>query len=134
MHQIHSINTNCEVCGEKFVTQNVRKVCCSNKCNQKKWRDRKVAHKVGKCVICQKEFVKRNGSQVCCGVECRKEYERAQQKIRNQKWKAKQQEKQKEMQKQANAKTNHETIAEIAIAAKKEGLSYGQYVVKYMGK
>lgn len=34
----------------------------------------------------------------------------------------------------AMPKSNHDRIVEIDALARKEGLSYGQYVAKYMGK
>ena len=69
-----------------------------------------MVEKVMKCKHCGKEFVRTGARQIYCSYECRmakKKSDRVEPK-----------------------KTN--SIAEIAVKAKALGLSYGQYVNKYM--
>ncbi len=74
------------------------------------------------CVWCGKEFMPEYHNVVCCSEECKKKRQSAQDKSRREKFNAKD---------KAPEKTNHEKIAEIAIEARKQGMSYGQYVAKY---
>lgn len=118
-----------------------RNVCCSDECKEEKkrldsreWHRKNVHEKTEQkkiCIICGKEFTTTRDAK-CCSKECRdkrnvqkqsENYERKQKEIKKNGKKKKQ-----------LPKTNHEKIADIAIAARKEGLTYGQYVAKYMGK
>ena len=89
------------------------------------------AHTIAKCCICGKEFEKSVANSKYCSDECRKVglsnnvknfHERKMQQELEQRKKRKRQ------------KNNRDKITEIAIAARKEGLTYGQYVAKYMGR
>lgn len=71
-----------------------------------------MAEKTLICKQCGKEFVRMSSRQIYCSAECRL---------------AKRPFKYIEPK-----KTN--TVAEIAVKAKAEGLSYGQYVSKYMNR
>ena len=87
------------------------------------------------CIICGKEFVPKTHKATMCSHECRvirrneiaKEFNERKKALNAGKKNQPKRRKQKE-------KTNHDKIADIAIAARKEGLTYGQYVAKYMGK
>lgn len=87
------------------------------------------------CIICGKEFVPKNHKSRMCSPECRRirSMELARDQRKQQKASKPEKAKQPRRRKQKE-KTNHDKIADIAIAARKEGLTYGQYVAKYMGK
>ncbi len=98
-----------------------------------------------KCVVCGKEFMQIRSNQLVCGEECRRKRDRVLQK----QWREKnigymskktgqemltKEIPKKEKPKIKRSKNNYEKIVDIAIAARKEGLTYGQYVAKYMGR
>jgi hypothetical protein len=76
------------------------------------------------CFWCGKKFTPTYHNVVCCSEECKKKRLNAQDKARREKFNSKNKAPEKQ-------KTNHEKIAEIAIEARKQGMSYGQYVAKY---
>lgn len=83
----------------------------------------KLQNTVKQCIVCGQNFVPRKYTQKCCGKKCRLENTRRRQKeIYEEHYRAIRKEKQKP------PKNN---ITEIAVAARKEGLTYGQYVAKY---
>ncbi len=72
------------------------------------------------CKICSKEFESNNKRREMCGsVECRREYQ-------SQLWRKKQGAAVKKTKKNNNTKK----IVDIAVEARKHGMSYGQYVAK----
>ena len=77
------------------------------------------------CQCCGKEFVSYNGIQKYCGPECKREANRL--------WQAEYQRMYgKDYRKRTKRKSSSsDELVRIAVAARKEGLSYGQYVAKY---
>ena len=119
----------CLVCGKEFQPKKITKVCCSERCAQKKWRmsngyQNEKENK--KCIICGNEFKPIRESQLCCSETCRRK--------RNDEVKKKRysEDVEKKRAKKAMPESNHDAIARIAIEARKLGMSYGQYVAKYM--
>lgn len=106
---------------------------------------KKKSLEVRKCVVCGKEFMQIRGNQLVCSEECRRKRDSELQK----QWREKNgmskktsqempteeipnEEKPKnEKPKRKQSKNNYEKIVDIAIAARNEGLTYGQYVAKY---
>ena len=80
------------------------------------------------CEVCGKMFQPSKTNHACCGNACRKKRLRMQNRD---KWSDYYARKKAE---QNRTKSNHDKIVEIDALARKEGLSYGQYVEKYMGK
>ena len=88
--------------------------------------ERKIKLPMKPCIICGELFQPSKINHNCCSQKCRKINFRMQTQSYN--------ERQLEI-KRANKsikkeKTNHEKIADIAIAAREEGLTYGQYVAQ----
>ena len=92
-----------------------------------------------KCVVCGKEFMPIRGNQVVCCEDCRRERDRELQKQWQENNKGnmnkktaqempKKEKRKTEKPERTEPKSNHEKIAEIAIEARKQGMSYGQYV------
>lgn len=78
---------------------------------------------VKQCIVCGQNFTPRKYTQKCCGKKCRQENARRYQKeLYEEHYRAIK----KEPRKPAKS-----CITEIAVAARKEGLTYGQYVAKY---
>lgn len=100
-----------------------------------------------KCVVCGKEFKQIRGNQIVCSNECRRKRDSEMQK----QWREKnlgymskktgqempkveipkEEIPKKEKPKRKQSKNNYEKIVDIAIAARNEGLTYGQYVAKH---
>lgn len=78
------------------------------------------------CVVCGKVFAPTREWSVCCSKECAKK--RANERAK------KSHEKRKYAVVVPNYKrgANYYAIADIDLAARKEGLTYGQYVAKYL--
>lgn len=133
----------CVICGKEFMPKIRTNVCCSEECKKerekqksKEWYRVNVKEKKpekGICVVCGKKFAQKKVTQKCCSDECRHTLTIQRQNAYFKEKYAREKAERKEKQKQI-PKTNHEKIADIAIAARKEGLTYGQYVAKYMGK
>lgn len=100
---------------------------------------------VRKCVVCGKEFKQIRGNQIVCSTECRHKRDSELQK----QWREKNigymskktgqempniEKPKKQKPKEQKVKNNYDKIVDIAIAARAEGLTYGQYVAKYMGR
>ncbi len=128
----------CVICGKEFEAQSVEKLWCSRSCYGKLWRKNHPVEKtkeIGVCIICGKEFEKRRADHRFCSVECRRANEKVAVKGRTAKHKEKKkQEMIKEAVRLAKKSENHDAIADIAIKARSLGMSYGQYVAKYMGR
>lgn len=77
---------------------------------------------IKRCAICGKEFVARRDSQKCCSDECRKENASRYQKAKYEK---------SYRTARPEPKKPKNNITEIAVAARAEGLTYGQYAAKY---
>ena len=77
-----------------------------------------------KCIICGTEFKPSKSTVVCCSESCKKKRQRENEKAKHAEYR-------EEQKKSKKKKTNHKQLADIAIDARKEGLTYGQYVVKY---
>ena len=128
----------CEICGTEFETNRTNKICCSDRCSQKRWRIQKKNQgkngvgEIRKCIICGNEFKSKSKNHICCSKKCqvKRNCIVTEQQRKNRYY----EEKQKNLIKEAMPKSNHDAIANIAIAARKEGLTYGQYVAKYMGR
>lgn len=87
------------------------------------------------CKICGKEFLAKSYKATMCSSECRKIRNLEIAREQNERRKAMNAEKAKQSKvRKPKEKTNRDKITEIAIAARKEGLTYGQYVAKYMGR
>lgn len=78
---------------------------------------------IKRCIICGKEFTARRDSQKCCSSECRKENASRYQKAKYYKT--------SRTAKSPEPKRPKNNITEIAVAARAEGLTYGQYVARY---
>lgn len=126
----------CVICGKLFTTELDRIVCCSDECKHEKkkadarrWYHENVHEKVEQekiCLVCGKKFTTNRSTQKCCSKECSKKWSNA----RQAKY-AGMYVKHPTTQKYGRGGENYEAIADIAIAARKEGLTYGQYVAKY---
>jgi predicted nucleic acid-binding Zn ribbon protein len=121
----------CEVCGKEFTAIRNTKVCCSDKCSQKRWKILKgidFKSETRKCIVCGAEFETKSTRQICCSKECSKNRNRT---INKELEKKKYHEKvQKKRIEEAMPKSNHDKIANIAIEARSHGMTYGQYVAK----
>ncbi len=74
------------------------------------------------CKICDKQFVSKHHSTTLCGPKCKEE---------NKKRNAENSRKRiKEIERKGKKK--RETIIDIAVKAKEAGMSYGQYVARYL--
>ena len=82
------------------------------------------------CPVCNTEFMPKYHNAICCSEECKLKRRRAKEKAHKEHYC----ELAKIRERKKQAKKNHDKIADIAIAARKEGLTYGQYVANYMGK
>jgi hypothetical protein len=82
------------------------------------------------CNICGEMFQPSRTTHNFCSQKCRKKHF----KIQNKGYYAKQLERKRIerglKQEMRNKKTNHDKIADIAIEARKHGMTYGQYVAK----
>lgn len=122
----------CVVCGKEFETKLEYAVCCCVKCSQKKYRsEHKTEKQNANCVICGKEFVPLRAGHICCSPECsRKRNYQVNSVHKRQKYAD---DAAIKRAREAMPKSNHDAIADIAIVARSQGMSYGQYVAKYMG-
>lgn len=124
----------CEMCGKEFEATRKNAMYCSKRCGEKKWRmlntdiDKKTKE-TAKCIVCGNEFKKLRKDHVCCSKKCSQKKYKESTKIRGVRYR----ERQKEKKNAPKPESNHKRIADIAIAARNEGLTYGQYVAKYMG-
>lgn len=75
---------------------------------------------VCKCVVCGTEFVRKNQRHIYCNMTCKKQVERSMRKKYV---------KPNEENKTKKHTANNELV-NIAIAARKAGMTYGQYVQK----
>ena len=85
---------------------------------------------VQECVNCKKNFVPTNPRQIFCCKECQVKCNARERMI----YKAAERKQEKERLKQMEPKRSKKpkySVTELAVAARKEGLSYGQYVAKY---
>jgi hypothetical protein len=81
------------------------------------------------CPICGEKFIPSKANRVYCSTECQRYARNAQCKENNDKYRAEQQaEREKRIKERF---IGYSKITAICIAAKAEGLSYGQYVGKY---
>lgn len=122
----------CEMCGKEFEAKIKSAKYCSKNCGQKKWRMlntdiSKKTKEAAKCIVCGNEFKKLRKDHVCCSKKCSQKKYKESTKIRVAEWR----EKQKAKKKEPKPVSLHKARADIAIAARAEGLSYGQYVAKY---
>lgn len=126
----------CIVCGKEFTPSKVYARCCSGKCSQKNWRiehgqcRKNFEGKKQKCIICGKEFTPYRSEHICCSPECSKKRNYQVTSTRKKQQYRDMVEKKKAME--AMPKSNHDAIANIAIEARKHGMSYGEYVGKYL--
>lgn len=90
---------------------------------------------IGVCVICGKEFVrgKNQDRMKYCSMECRKVVIAANSRRFRElnKERIKQERREKNKSKPKKKESNNKLILRIDELARKEGLSYGQYVAKY---
>ena len=107
--------TACPTCGKEFERIGAKKFCsvkCRKKYNSQKPKSEEYkSPKLFECGWCGLFFQSRKKEEYCCD-ECRKKGENRKRK-------------------RAKKKFGLNSIDAIAIAARKEGLSYGQYVAKY---
>lgn len=123
----------CVVCGTEFMPRREEHICCCSKCSQKRWRIMNglfFESDMKKCVICGTEFLQKSTRHICCSEKCQRKRNAMISKEPQKKRYHEQREKQKAQE--AMPESNHKAIADIAIAARAEGLTYGQYVAKYM--
>ena len=120
----------CVVCGKEFVPTKSNQLCCSKNCSLKRWRSNNPEYcapprEIKNCIICGKEFMPIRSGHVCCSKKCtnkrNKETQRQNDAMYREMYKAQ----------KAMPQSLHKERADITIAARKEGLSYGQYVAKY---
>ncbi len=107
----------CPYCGEKFVARNNAKKYCSAKCQQKDYKTKKkleiIRHNFNiskyTCRWCGKQF-ESNTPVEFCSAACRKAHRQ---------------------KKKTDNKKNMAEIARINELARKEGLTYGQYLARH---
>ena len=83
-------------------------------------------HNIFNCKVCGKEFITDSNIRKCCSDECKKINARRNGKI----WADKQKNKQPKKKK----KEKKLTIVDIAVMARKAGMTYGQYVAQMEGR
>ena len=118
----------CVICGKEFMPKTSRSVCCSDECRKSRDSQTSMAwqreHKKPKkefefiCLACGKKFVTNKPNQKTCSAECKSIYSKS---IHNKPV-------EKEKVERRKPKSNYEEIVDIAIEARKHGMSYGQYV------
>ena len=117
----------CVVCGKEIESKRSVSLCCSRKCYNKWWRMRnpKESRPLQKCIICGTEFQPLRKGHICCSQKCRRKRNAivTEQTKKNKYY----EEVQRKKVREAMPESNHKAIADIAIAARAEGLSYGQY-------
>ena len=74
------------------------------------------------CKICEKQFTSKHHSTTICSPECKKESVRINREKTSKNI--------KEIGRRKNKKSD--TIIDIAVKAKEAGMSYGQYVARYL--
>lgn len=79
------------------------------------------------CAVCNKPFEARRENEVCCSAEC-KQARRRQQCRQYDKEDA--QKRKLEAEKRKKLSSGENSLTEIAIEARKAGMTYGQYVAK----
>lgn len=65
----------CEVCGKEFKTSHSNKSCCSDRCREKKHRE-KLKKRTVICETCGKEFTPTGSYQKYCSKKCRPSYQK----------------------------------------------------------
>lgn len=80
------------------------------------------------CAVCGKSFEAHRETEVCCSKECKDERRREQ--IRSYRRDKAQEKKFEEQKKKKQVSRNKNSLTEIAIEARKAGMTYGQYVAK----
>ena len=108
----------CKCCGKQFEHMSAVRLYCSSECYDKvnraraKKRGTKGIQEVEKnCEYCGKEFTQRGHKQIDCSVECRKNI------MKSSAWKQR-----------VSKPKKPSSIKEMAIEARKHGMSYGKYV------
>ena len=116
----------CEVCGKEYIPTKKSQRCCSKACSLKRWKLMNPEYcapprEIRKCIICGNEFMPIRSNHVCCSKKCtskrNKETQLLNDRAINEIRKAQ----------EAMPESNHDAIAMLTIAARAEGLSYGQY-------
>lgn len=109
----------CVICGRSFEARSAKTLTCSFECQQEK--KRRYAREFMKthrysctCAECGKTF-KGNRGKKYCSEECRRKHPEGRKK-----------------RSESPKEKKPITLTEIAERARKEGLSYGQYVARYM--
>lgn len=69
-----TFNKICKECGKDFVTKNVRKIYCSNLCNQKHFRKTGAKEYNLICLFCNKEFKSKLKKVRFCSISCAGKY------------------------------------------------------------
>ena len=75
-----------------------------------------------KCMICGKDFKTFYPRVIVCSEKCRKEYKKRDKAIRYQ----------REKNEKIKYRNNRKSIVDIAAKANKIGISYGEYVARYL--
>ena len=104
----------CEYCGKEFKTTNHNQKYCSAECRDQAYKTRPskpLGTRVFECEFCG-ELFKADAKRRFCTVECRRKAERGKKK-------------------QTKPKKPKLTLEQVAKLSREEGLSYGQYCVKY---
>lgn len=126
----------CAICGKEFRPDTGREKCCSEECKREKkkadarrwWRENSGKDKFEHekiCIVCGKKFTTNRSVQKCCSKECSKKWSN----VRQAKY-AGMYVKHPTTKKHGMGGENYEAIADIAIEARKNGMSYGQYVAQ----
>ena len=124
----------CPVCGAEFVPKSNHQVYCGMLCREEAARRRKAAKAAkkeygkGTCPVCGEEFVKETGNQAYCSARCRQLLQNRQKAEARA---AERRERQAAKKAPRRKKPGGQSAASIVREARKEGLSYGQYVAKY---
>lgn len=118
----------CVICGKEFMPKESRHICCSDECGRIRKNQKSLAwqHEHKKpikefefiCLACGKTFVTNKPNQKTCNAECKSIYSKS---IHSKSVK-------KEKVEIKEPKSNYEEIVDIAIEARKHGMSYGKYV------
>ena len=103
----------CKYCGKVFDERGTTRVYCSLECSKIANLERSKRPEERKCAYCGETFiVKRSSSRIYCTSECKK--------MKNNSVKAENRKEKK--------KKKPPTVRDIAVEARKHGMSYGKYV------
>ena len=129
----------CKRCGKPFTVSKYRLSTkyCSDECRKESVKEAKRRYtrkdqnyepvkKTGVCPVCGKEFPRNRANHTYCSDECKRENERAREALKRSP--ERKPRGSSEIEKKAVVKKRQKPIINLAVEARKRGLSYGQYV------